>query len=302
MHINKSSQILPIILLSIISCFLSGHAFGNSSSYYDNDGVTVFPIENNNIVMKKEIVKIQPVPKSTRWMASCEFTFYNKSETEELVTMGYPDWLDDSLLISFRADGFDKKVKKAISEYIDANAEIKKMADSWPAANYSRAYFKGYQEGKLPYVEEAWNVHDLKVLVDKAKVKTAHKPLNIKIKIEKRDQKHFAVFPEEPLGVFIWKVKFKPRETKTVNVTFSFGGLKDHLSGSQEVSYVLKTGALWADKIGEADIYWNFKGRNVDVSSIFPCEFKIEKKVIHWRFENFEPSDDISISVGYPIE
>ncbi len=96
-------------------------------------------------------------------------------------------------------------------------------------------------------------------------------------------------------------MKFKPKETKIVNVTFSFGGLND-IGGYQEVSYILKTGALWADEIGEADIYWNYKDREVDVNRIFPSKFKIDNKVIHWHFENFEPNDDISIFVTYDFQ
>ena len=104
--------------------------------------------------------------------------------------------------------------------------------------------------------------------------------------------------PEDPQGAHTWRIRFKPRETKKVEVTFSFGGLNT-FGGPQELSYLLKTGSLWADKIGEADIYWNFNGRRVDVSRISPAGYKIKNDVIHWHFEDFEPNADITIFAAH---
>ncbi len=93
-------------LLSMTSLILSfpGAVFANSSSYYEGDGSTILPIENKSIVLKKEIVRIKPDPEGrpkiarkgakTRWLAACELIFYNKSDAEEWVLMGSPDWLN----------------------------------------------------------------------------------------------------------------------------------------------------------------------------------------------------------------
>ena len=289
----------------LVLIFLISNAFANSSSYYDSDGATVFPIENKNIVIKKEIVKISPKPETnTKWLAKCEFTFYNKSDSEELVTMGYPDWLNNNFWRDYIfTDSLNKKKEATISKYIDSDKEAKKLLypnndnyfDDW---GYAKAYLKGYKEGKLPYVKEAWLIDDLKIIVDEKEVKTTHKSIEIKIKVEKKFEKEFAIKPSEPLGAFVWKVNFKPKETKTVKVTFSFAGLTDY-GGYQEVSYLLRTGALWADKIGEADIYWDLKGRGQPDDDIHPKNYRIENNVIHWHFEDFEPNEDISILVGY---
>lgn len=95
-------------------------------------------------------------------------------------------------------------------------------------------------------------------------------------------------------AAYIWKLPFNPRETRTIKVTFSFESLTD-AGGYQESTYLLRTGALWADKIGEADIYWDIRGRKIDLKKVFPKGFEYKDNVLHWKFKDFEPSEDISI-------
>src|SRR6185369_16931641 len=93
------------------------------------------------------------------------------------------------------------------------------------------------------------------------------------------------------------KVTFAPHETKQVKVSFSFSGFHE-AEGYQKAIYILQTGALWADKIGMADIYWDIKGQNVNVKQIVPQDFKQEGNIIHWHFEDFKPTEDIVIYEG----
>ena len=279
----------------LVFIFLISNAFANSSSYYDGDGATIFPIENKSIVMKKEIVKIKPKPKTSGWLAECEFVFYNKGESEEMVTMGYPDWLN-TLYIPGNNGAFWK--------YFDSlPLTIKKNYEETgfdAGYGYIEIYFEGYKDGKLPYINSAWNLHDLKVTIDGNKQQTKHKPIDVKIKIKKRYKMYFSANAAPPSAAFAWKVNFKPKETKTVKVSFSFGGLSD-AEGYAEASYLLQTGALWADTIGEADIYWDIKGQDIDMKRTFPLGYEFKNNIIHWHFENFEPTDDISIFEGHPV-
>lgn len=277
---------------------LSTSSYGNSSSYYDKDGVTVFPFENNNIVMQKEVIKITGDKKlKKKWQAICDYTFVNKTETEQVVTMGYPDWIDETLDVH----NLDPKISTKFWKYFETYPK-KEQQDYEEQAfvvgrGYSEIYHKGYRKGKLPYTAKAWNLQDLKVSVDAVKISTQHKPIDIEIKIPKKYENEFSASALEPAGAYIWKLNFKPQESKTVRVSFSFEGLND-AAGYQEVSYILKTGALWADVIGEADIYWDISGRKVNMKRVTPAGYKLKEKVLHWHFENFKPDKDISIFVS----
>lgn len=276
--IKCNSRVLfrSVIQLCLLIAFNST-VFANSSSYYDKDGASVFPLETNNIVMQKEVVRIKPTKDG--WRATCEFTFYNKTEAIEPVTMGYPDWLNEN---------FDASGIKAFWKYFKTlPAEKRKAYGEPPFATgygYDQVYFKGYKEGKLPYIAKAWNLHDLAVALDGEKVNIKHKAV-----VERKD------LPGD--GAYIWKVSFAPHETKLVKVTFSFNGLND-IDGYQKAIYILQTGALWADKIGMADIYWDIKDQDVKIKQIVPQDFKVEGSIIHWHFENFKPTEDIVVYAG----
>jgi hypothetical protein len=168
-------------------------------------------------------------------------------------------------------------------------AEIKKAQDGLfeLGYGYEEAYFKGYREGKLPYIGEAWNLHDLAVTVGGEKVKSKHKAV---------------VDTGLPgAGAYIWKVSFAPHETKQVKVTYSFNGFSE-IQGYQKAIYILRTGSLWADTIGMADIYWDIKGRDVKTKQIVPQDFTVEGSVIHWHFEALKPTEDVVIYAGEYFE
>jgi hypothetical protein len=269
----------------------------NSSSYYTADGFTIYPIQNMHIVLQREVVKIEPHPSSThklKWFASCHFTFYNKRDGNELVTMGYPDWLQTRFAPDCEMNEFGGKY----NEFLKSDKANAQILEKNPIFGHALVYLRGYRLGKLPYYSRAWRVSDLEVLVDSQQVRTRHKPIGLKIKAAKAFRDSFAVGPEEPKGAFIWKLPFKAYETKTVRVTFSFSGLCD-IENQQEVTYLLRTGALWADSIEAADIYWDLKGRRANEKSIHPKTYTREGDVLHWHFENFEPREDIGLYISY---
>lgn len=291
----SSRTLLVAFAFTFLFIFIPGYAFSNSSSFYDKDASTILPIENKNIVMTKEVVRIRPSQSDDYgWRADCEFTFYNKGESEELVTMGYPDWLNGL----FTPDTIDINTKEAFWNFFDSlPAETKKnyMESIFVTGyGYDFIYFEGYKKGKVPYVASAWNLHDLEVFVDGKRMEARHKPIDMVIQAKTRFQKEFAGEANPSEAAYVWKLPFKPRETRTVKVSFSFEGLRD-AGGYQEATYLLRTGALWADKIGDADIYWDIKGRKIDLKKVFPKGFEYKDNVLHWKFKDFEPSEDISI-------
>ena len=271
-----------ICLVSTLPLLYLPSVYADSSSYFDIDASTVFPIENNSIKLIKEIIRIDPIPDSeARWKAVCEFYFYNLTNSPQLVTMGYPDWLNTRYQPS-----------KEFWEYFNSlPEEIKnkyKYEDYYfvTGYGYDSVYIMGYREGKLKYEPDAWNLADLEVTVNGLKVKTIHKAIS--------DKKGL---PGD--GAYIWKVKFLPHETKKVVVKFTFTGLTD-VGMFVRAKYILKTGALWAENIGVADIYWNIKGRSINKKMIVPSNFSIKDEIIHWHFENFEPEYDIVITTNTP--
>ncbi len=268
-------------------------AYPNSSFYFDKDASTVLPIESSNIVMTKETVRIGPAedvkpPGPIRWQADCEFIFNNKSESEEVVTMGYPDWLNSH----YYPDDNEYPLRRAFWDYFHTlPIEVQdkyKNGIFQVGYGYEEIYIQGYRKGKIPYIRNAWNLHDLKVLVDRQEVNTIHKAI---------DKSTGASEPDRKLsGAYIWKMKFRPGQTRTVSVSFSFSGFTD--VEYQEVSYVMKTGAAWADHIGQADIYWNVKGWDIRKMKIGPHGYTFKDNVLHWRFIDFEPFADITLKFG----
>ncbi len=294
-------QILLGILVSLF--YMSSNLSGNSSSYYAGDGGSVFPIENKNIQMKKEIVKIKTSSIGNDiWEAECIYFFYNKIDSEQVVTMGYPNWLD------FKGSFEYSENKDIFYSYFssDSIAHQKILNDNKRnLSEYSKIYYKGYTEGKLPYIKNLWKIRDIKVIINEKIITTKHMPIKEIGKVEKEYLEKFHATKKELeiLGAFIWEVKFKPKESIIVNVKFNFEGLsglnKDDMH-CQEVTYLLKTGKLWADKIEVADIFWDVSNSDIaEINKITPKNYKEKNKVLHWHFENFEPEEDISLFIKY---
>jgi hypothetical protein len=285
-----------MVIFSILSPF-APQVLSDVSSYYGGDGFTVYPVESKNIVLKEEVVRIRPdLGRKTSWLADCEFIFYSKSDSPETVTMGYPDWLDTS----FNPDyvHLDKKAKELFKRYKASDPKTKTIEGKYGPGADIEIYFRGYQRAKLPYLQDAWVLRDLAVKVDSLKVSPSHRPTGLPLKAKKKYSKEFAFDARKPQAAYIWRVEFNPGETKIVKVSFNFSGLTE-LTWYQEVSYLLTSGALWADSIGVANIYWSLEGRKLKLKSIYPSGYAKDGNVIHWCFENFEPREDIGLFISY---
>ena len=79
-----------------------------------------------------------------------------------------------------------------------------------------------------------------------------------------------------------------------LNVSIKYKEKLEFIKGNARVTYVLKSGALWMGKIGEAKITLNseYKIKNL---SIKPEESG--KKTASWTIKNFEPTEDLVIEV-----
>lgn len=97
---------------------------------------------------------------------------------------------------------------------------------------------------------------------------------------------------------YVWKMFFKKGQTRVIRNTYTFGGFHN-TSGDEILIYVMKTGALWKDKIQEADIIFDLGQHDPEfASSIKPSGYLTVGHKLHWVFKNFEPKDDIEISLG----
>ena len=280
----------------VLNCALPVNSFADTSDYYDMDASSVIPLKTNSIVMEREIVRIKPILNKipATWHVSAEFIFHNKSDKEEAVTMGYPDWINWQ---------YDPRQNKEFWAFFKTLPLKVQETDNLPFDGWVKdVYFEGYEKGKLPYIKDAWNLHDLTVKINGGTITNfLHKAIDLKT-----IKKDFLLSTLErgntPEGAFVWKTKFGPQETKTVDITFGFTGLVD--MGYQKSVYLLTTGALWADKIGVGDIYWEIghldDAPNVNFKATGPGGYKLEDggKVLHWHFENLKPKEDIVLISG----
>ena len=296
---NRMVMMVVIMVIGIIVCSYSPKALSDSSSYYEADGATVYPVKNKNIVLQNEVVKIKAYSRDPQdsiegktWAADCDFIFYNKTDSTQSVTMGYPDWVNDY----FDPDHAEGATLTAYQKYLNSRKRNQSILER-NVHGEGIIYRQGYLKGKIPYDKSAWIVQGLKVLVEGLPVHPTHRPSNVDIDTHKRFSKEFVFDAKEPEGAFIWPCTFKPRETKTVKVKFIFSGLCD--IDYQEVSYLLKSGALWADSIGAADIFWDLDGRKYAVMKIHPSNYVLKDHVIHWHFENFKPTENISLFLSF---
>jgi hypothetical protein len=106
--------------------------------------------------------------------------------------------------------------------------------------------------------------------------------------------------------MYTWTITFKPEERKIVECTYNVQWATDvtYPSGSS-FTYITKTGALWKDTIGEAEFYIKLdsyiskllKQKRIELA-IKPNGYKIiDYQTIKWHFTNWEPLEDISITI-----
>jgi hypothetical protein len=221
-----------IYCVLFIFFFFSSIASADDSEFW-GEGETVWPVENNEIEMVAETIRVQPG--ENRWDAECIFVLRNTGKEME-VQVGFPD-----------QTGWEPEAEPK-------NGTIRN--------------FRCYVDGREITVEHKKGIGN---------------PLNPEL------QYPFA---------YVWKMHFKKGQKRIVKNTYTFGGL--HIAGGEEVlTYVLKTGALWKDKIQSADIIFDLGQRDPGfASSIKPSGYLTAGHKLHWVFKDFEPKDDIEISLG----
>jgi hypothetical protein len=97
--------------------------------------------------------------------------------------------------------------------------------------------------------------------------------------------------------VYTFTVPFEQGETKTIRHTYSVEGT-EWSTGEYEFKYILKTGALWKDKIKDIQISLILTGAsNTEITEIKPKEHKKERQqgatVLSWEFHDIKPNFNI---------
>lgn len=98
-------------------------------------------------------------------------------------------------------------------------------------------------------------------------------------------------------SMYAWTMHFKEGERQTLLVTYKFHNttMSDNDYGS--AGYILKTGALWKDKIGSIDVYVEFpeKAAYHEITAS-PSGYYYNGSGIEWHFNSIEPDFDLDIS------
>ncbi|HIE51613.1 MAG TPA: YARHG domain-containing protein [Armatimonadetes bacterium] len=102
-----------------------------------------------------------------------------------------------------------------------------------------------------------------------------------------------------PAEYQIWWVKrvhFRRGQRRVVRNRYT-SSLGSNIAGYSFFEYILRTGASWKGKIGEARIVVDLTGlENYSNFSISPQGYRRNGSRIAWQFRDFEPQEDISIS------
>jgi hypothetical protein len=102
---------------------------------------------------------------------------------------------------------------------------------------------------------------------------------------------------------YVSRVEFEPRQVRRVRVRYTAESDSRHAI-EHEWSYILKTGAHWKGRIGEARVTVHFPmylpspgvgPYTVEAVSIRPKGYKAEGQMVTWVFKDFKPSEDIVI-------
>ena len=99
-------------------------------------------------------------------------------------------------------------------------------------------------------------------------------------------------------------VAFPPNQDVFVTINYTVPGdlYYGSYAGKVRYTYVIVTGAGWKDTIGNADIVARlpYDADYLNVEWCKPEGCKVSGNEVSWQFENFEPSEDISISITNP--
>jgi hypothetical protein len=100
---------------------------------------------------------------------------------------------------------------------------------------------------------------------------------------------------------FAWKQAFPPGET-VVDVEYRISPNLSYGSCFKNIYYILSTGALWRNNIGEARISVHFPKTitNEQVTSATnPANYAIEGNTVTWKFRDFEPTEKDNLQLEF---
>ena len=256
-----------LLLLSPLTIWADDSAFGG-------DAANVYPIENTEIQMVKEKVRVFPTTDGL-WKTEATFWFKNLSNKTVDVQMGFPDWQ-----ISDVDDNGNEKPHWAILAFISKvddkpiATEHKLLGKDPSKMDYQGAYlwrvsFKPHEEKKLQssYI---FGGFQQSAMFGEALRKSAG-----------------AV-----KGGDWWQASPETKVAKEMEQ-----------SPFQKILYILKTGKNWAGQIEEAEITVALpSNQNPLTVSPIPPGYTYENNKITWHFKNFKPTQDAVVFIAAPFD
>jgi hypothetical protein len=130
--------------------------------------------------------------------------------------------------------------------------------------------------------------------------------VSVEVKAGTSDESVAADVGDSYSSFYVWPVHFKKGETKTIYNSYLYDMAES--IGDRSILYTLKTGALWKGPIGKLDIYIDLGALNKDLSkaklsgrfpdlAITPKGYTIKNNVIEWHLKDYEPDEDIDVSL-----
>ena len=101
---------------------------------------------------------------------------------------------------------------------------------------------------------------------------------------------------------YIWNVKFKEKEHKTIKVSYKLPSGLAYAGKFRYFKYILNTGSGWYKDIGKAEIILQLNNIDLDkIEKISPKDYSIDKKnkIVKWNFTNLEPTELDDIYLQY---
>jgi len=106
--------------------------------------------------------------------------------------------------------------------------------------------------------------------------------------------------------VYSWQIIFKPKEKKTISCIYYIQWAASvYTPDGDSFTYITKPGALWNGTIKKADFsieldkfLSSYLKQKVVRLEVEPKGYKvIDNKIVEWHFTNWEPTEDLSITV-----
>lgn len=222
-------------------------------------GITVYPINDTDVEMEKEIIDI--LVKDGKTYVNCQFFFHNAGE-KTMLLVGFPTQYPDEY------ESEEEPDEETEDEYDPDEEQAEESEDEYdPEDNVTQLYrFKTFIHGK------------------RVPVKT------LKGLEPKGNNSGDLFFPEW----YTWRMTFAAGEkVKVVNRYYmenSYGG-----ENSEWTNYILRSGTTWKGPIGKLTVRMRFEGYDKSrvVFSGMEPKYIDSKGTATWEAENIEPEKDI---------